>query len=217
MQASYAHLTATISAIALSLCGAVGDTMQAGPSYNSPGFGGRVVDAETRRPVPGTLVLVLWTAPPDTDSLSPLNTLRVFETDTTAEGRFSVPAWEAKSLRAPVGADSPRLIAFAPGRDPVPLERSTLMPPSPAVEIRLPRFAGTPPQRAEQLKELTNLLILAWVSLYGESPPRMLDAVSAEWRALPEAVRRDQPEPRETFMWSVQELRRALEQRKLSQ
>jgi hypothetical protein len=85
-------------------------------SYSAAPIAGRVVDAQSGRPISGAVVMALWELRKDFGIEGPIlaGTLHVTEVLTDEDGRYQIEAWG--SLRRPVGTylgpEAPRLMSM---------------------------------------------------------------------------------------------------------
>lgn len=194
--------------VALLFTGAPGTTASAqGIDYASPAILGRVVAAETGQPLAGVSVLAWWRDSREPDSVLFVRTIRAVEVQSGQGGTFTIEAWEPKMLRTPVSKDSPGLVFFIAGREPMYYTGEGLRSGNRLVEIGMRSHSGSAQERATKLTELLKTLLLIWAPLYGQPAPRMLTALDAEWQSLPAELRKERPALVPWFEWAVRELR----------
>ena len=199
----------------------VGAAYAQGPvTYSTPALRGRVVAKETASPLAGAHVLAAWQGNEAQPLIRPA-TVKLLETATAPDGSFWVPAWGPESLPTPIYWQSPTVVVFLPGYEPWRLDLGLEFRGNEAkirdpLDIRLSRFEKKPEDWAQHLSEAT------WVLAYFAAPLkpmpqlRMLSAVEAEWRRLPEdrlpeEIRKRKLTLRAAFDMLVEEFRRAIE------
>jgi len=148
------------------------------PSYRFQGLRGQALADETGKPLVGVSVFAWWGPDGVPDPLPKV--ARVAEAETRTDGKFELASWEA-ALSVPIGSEVPRLMFWAPGREWARAD-------SPYT-FRFRIFAGTPTERAVQLKEQAMALAFLLILLYGEPTPRIVSALDREWQGLPVDVR----------------------------
>jgi hypothetical protein len=174
---------------------------------------GRVVADDTGRPLAGASILVLWAGEPVWLLL--LNPLHFEETASRMDGTYAIPAWEAKSLPAPVSSRFPVLVCFVPGYRIETIDAASLGRRRETLEIRLRRALATPEHRAKELSNLATLLTMIETTL--EQQPRLVSALDDEWQRLPQEARRQLPALKPWVDATVQELRAGYDQWRLGQ
>ena len=202
---------------ALVLVGVAPVLSQAAIEYSSPALRGRILDDRTGRPVPHVHIVASWHGNEAVPLMYP-QTVKLIETTSAGDGSFLLPAWRLGTLRTPVSADSPILIAWAPGHGGIVISLSRSGPLRGATDISLPPLPDTPDEQAETLVAVAWQLAYAVAPLPGQPKPRMLAALEAEYRRLPQDEFPQQAKGKtltEVFDWSVQEFRRAIEYRAL--
>ncbi len=86
------------------------------PTYSAEAITATVVDAETKKPLPGVVVTANWQLLGGMEGNYPVGQMNVLETVTDQHGRFTFPAWGPK--KRPKGylrEDDPQLLLFKPG------------------------------------------------------------------------------------------------------
>jgi hypothetical protein len=182
------------------------------PHYAFPGLRGTVVAHETGQRLSGAFVIALWVSPAPPPYQ--FKTARAVETETGANGSFTLPPWEG-TFSNPLTSLTPGLLFFSPGRvaesSGRPLPRSDK-----DSEYRLPLFEDPPDRRASQLRKFASALGLHWITLYGQPSPGVLAALDADWHKLsPEE--QGNGSPSQMFEGTVQSMRYIYEQQLLKQ
>ena len=84
--------------------------------YYSTAIEGRVVDAESGRPVQGALVTANWQLEGGFDTGVPRAQLKILETTTDASGAFRLPSWGPRlSFAGHPSSKWPQILIFKPG------------------------------------------------------------------------------------------------------
>lgn len=181
--------------------------------YSSPEIHGSITGERTGRPVPRAHIVASW----QTSEAVPLTypqTVKLIETTSAGDGSFLLPAWGPVTLRTPVSADSPIVIAWAPGHGGIVIGLSRSGPLRGSTDISLPPLPDRPGTQAENLVAVVWQLAYAVAPLPDQPRPKMLAVVEAEWRRLPQDEFPEQARGKTlmaVFDWSVQEFRRAIE------
>ncbi len=86
------------------------------PTYSAEAITATVIDAETKKPLPGVIVTANWQLLGGMEGNYPVGQLEVLETVTDANGRFHFPAWGPKQrIKGYLREDDPQLLLFKPG------------------------------------------------------------------------------------------------------
>jgi len=86
------------------------------PTYSAEAITATVIDAETKKPLPGVIVTANWQLLGGMEGSYPVGQMEILETVTDQHGRFHFPAWGPK--KRPKGylrEDDPQLLLFKPG------------------------------------------------------------------------------------------------------
>jgi hypothetical protein len=201
----------------LVLAGAAPVLSQAQIEHSSPAIRGRILEDRTGRPVPHAHIVAAWHGNEAVPLMYP-QTVKLIETISAGDGSFLLQAWGPVTLRTPVSAESPILIVWAPGRGGIVISLSRSGPLRGATDVSILPLPDAPEKQAEVLVGLAWQLAYAAAPLPGQPKPRMLAALEAEYRRLPQDEFPQQAKGKtltEIFDWSVQEFRRAIEYRAL--
>lgn len=146
-----------------------------------------VVDAETKQPLEGVIVVAHWQLKGGLEGGNPVGQMMIMETVTDAKGRFYFPGWGPKlrSLRGDIKDQSPGILLFKSGHKYRGLQNKTtnktirgdldlpLKSDWDKKMIELQRFKGTTEEYANHIHSLDN--DLEWAR-YGEN---------CEWKQVP--------------------------------
>lgn len=150
-----------------------------------------VVDAETKKPLGGVIVVAHWQLKGGLEGGNPVGQMMVMETVTDTKGRFYFPGWGPK-LRPWYGElkdQSPGMLLFKGGYEYQDLLNHTtnktirgdLEIPLRSIwdkkTIEMERFEGTMEEWAEHVHQLDNAL--GWARRYGEN---------CEWKQIPQML-----------------------------
>lgn len=85
-------------------------------SYSAEAIKARVVDADTRQPLEGVIVTANWELFGGFEGNTPVGQMKVMETITDSNGRFSFPAWGPEPRkRGYLWNRDPQILLFKPG------------------------------------------------------------------------------------------------------
>lgn len=179
----------------------------AAPFYVAKSIHGRVIDAETKQPLPGTVVVAQWVL--EQPFRGPAKRLNAEEAITDQNGDFNIPGWgpRCRPWYAELGSHDPWLLVFKAGYKPRSLyhertrrSRWSMVRRSEfdGATIELERFQGTPKDRFRQLSVLTTGVYIAvqeggyrFPALRGEvERDAQSSLVRQEWLLLKDEVER---------------------------
>lgn len=169
-----------------------------------PAMRGQVVSARTGLPIAGASVFGVWLS--EQSSV----TLHIAETKSAGDGTFILPKWVSDcGKRASLDRSGVILFRRDYRVESVPLARLVGQREVPTIPLSL--FVGPPVERAIELSELLQGLVLIVISAAEPRLPEIVMAIEAEQQTLPEDVRRGRM-GRPEFEWMVNEAQRARRQ-----
>jgi len=159
--------------------------------YSAEAIEGWVVDAETGKPMEGVIVVAHWQLKGGFEGGNPVGQLKILESVTEPNGRYSFAAWGPKfALMGHLRSESPEILMFKKGYKFLGLsnnwyrDRDTSKSDWNGKSVKLERFDGTPAEYAKHLGRLNSDL---WYFGYAdgepcgwESFPKMLAALDAQ-------------------------------------
>jgi hypothetical protein len=190
-------ISTSVCTLLLLYCG-----MSAAVEYSAKEITARVVDAETKEPLEGVVVVAHWQLNGGLEGWSPLGELMVMDAVTDQNGAFHFPAWGPKKI--PEGLDSnarlkdldPELLLFKSGHRWQELSNSKSMEQmshkGPAVRssdydgktIELEKFKGTPEEYRRHLSYYMFSLQPLQRHCAWKGMPRMIGALNQESKRL---------------------------------
>lgn len=134
--------------------------------YYANSIEARIVDAQTGNPVQGAIVMANWELEGGIESRVPIDQLKILETVTDVNGKFTIPAWGPKfSFRGRASYMWPQILVFKPGYKSLRLTNEarsgsqfTVSSSWNAKTIALEFFAGTLKDYVEHLSSLSSTL-----------------------------------------------------------
>lgn len=171
--------------------------------YSAEAIEGWVVDAETGKPIEGVVVVAHWRLLGGMEGGTPLRELKIFESATDSNGRYSFPAWGPKfALMGTLESESPEILMFKQGfkfqrlLNPWQPDLDTSKSEWNGKTVKLERFTGTLEQYERHISMLNSDL---WTTGYGvgdhwgdhcgwKAFPQMLralDKLDQKFKALP--------------------------------
>jgi hypothetical protein len=169
--------------------------------YSAEAIEGWIVDAETNKPLEGVIVVAHWQLKGGIEGTYPVRELKILETVTDQNGRYSFPAWGPKfAFSGNLKSQSPGILLFKEGYKFLMLSndwyqgKDTSRSDWNKKTVRLERFSGTLAQYAEALASLSSSLWSVGVEIGDQSGDycgwrsfprvlRALDRLEAEFRA----------------------------------
>lgn len=169
----------------------------------APAIRGRVVSARTGGPIAGASVFGFWLS-------DQFDTLHIAEAKSAADGTFVLPEWVLPSGERAI-LDRSSVIVFRRDYRVAHMPLATLVEQRQLPPIPLSLFVGPPVDRAVELSQLLEGLVLIVISAAEPRLPEVVIAVEAEQQTLPEEVRTGRM-GRAEFEWMVNDARRVREQ-----
>jgi len=132
-------------------------------TYRAEAIEGRVVDAETGKPMEGVVVVAHWQLKGGLEGGTALQELKIFESVTDQNGRYSFPAWGPKfAVMGTLQSESPEILMFKQGYKFQRLlnqwhpDLDTSKSEWNGKTVKLERFSGPLEQYAQHLSELSS-------------------------------------------------------------
>lgn len=154
-------LSVALLTVSLSACGFF--------IYNAEAIEGWVVDAETGKPLEGVIVVADWQLKGGWEGGTNVNEIKILESVTDQNGRYSFPAWGPKfALMGNLARAAPEILMFKRGYKFLALSNYTYRDSTKSdwnkKTVKLEPFSGTLEQYAQHLSMLNSDL---WTIGYG--------------------------------------------------